>query len=287
VIEIRGFFCYCVDVSRPDSIPDLSIIAPAHNEEDNVRPLIEGINAALADVDIHYEILIVDDGSTDATADRLLELMQQFSALRVIRLCEPPPGAGHGQSAAFHAGIRASRGDLIVMMDADLQNEPSDIPQMLETLKEQQADMVQGDRSRNRRDNFVRHFSSWTGRFFRRLILGDTIRDTGCSLRIMKREVALALPLQFRGLHRFIPLTARQLGFVVVEAAVEHHPRTAGESKYGIWNRAIPGLMDCFAVRWMHRRRRPVGYTMITPSDDHAQDAPRPRESAPLEKASP
>jgi hypothetical protein len=123
--------------------------------------------------------------------------------------------------------------------------------------------MVQGDRTAARRDGVVRRASSWVGRCFRRLLLGDTIRDTGCSLRVMKREVARALPLEFRGAHRFIPFTARQLGFRVAEVPVRHRARTAGRGKYGIHNRAIPGLFDCFAMRWMRSRRRGVRYEEI------------------------
>jgi dolichol-phosphate mannosyltransferase len=129
---------------------------------------------------------------------------------------------------------------------------------MIELLDERGVDFVQGDRSANRRDNLVRRASSWVGRFFRRLILGDSIRDTGCSLRVMKREVAFHLPLEFRGMHRFIPVTARQLGYTVIEMPAAHRPRIAGVAKYGVWNRAIPGLVDCFAVRWMRGRRRPT-----------------------------
>ncbi|MHC4218599.1 MAG: glycosyltransferase family protein [Planctomycetota bacterium] len=134
---------------------------------------------------------------------------------------------------------------------------------MVERISDDRADMVQGDRSADRRDSMVRRVSSWVGRFFRRTLLGDTIRDTGCSLRVMKRPVALALPLEYRGAHRFIPFTARELGFRVVEMPVHHRARTAGRTKYGIRNRAIPGLVDCFAMRWMRNRRRGVRYEEV------------------------
>ena len=245
---------------NPPSNPDirLSVVAPAHDEQDNVQPLIEQITAALDECAVESEIIIVDDGSTDDTGRRLRDLLQQYNRLRVLRMLETPPGTGNGQSAAFHAGFRAARGQLIAVLDADLQNDPADIPAMLRTLEETGADMIQGDRSHARRDTLVRRVSSIIGRLFRRILLGDTIRDTGCSLRLMKREVALQLPLQFKGMHRFIPVTARQLGYTVVETPVNHRPRIAGQAKYGIWNRALPGLLDCFAVRWMRNRRRPV-----------------------------
>jgi glycosyltransferase involved in cell wall biosynthesis len=236
----------------------LSVVAPAHNEEENVRPLVGEIVAALDGLELAYEIIIVNDGSTDRTQEILLDLLGEHPQLRVIRMARTPPGRGNGQSAAFHAGFREARGDLIALLDADLQNDPADIPAMLRRMRETGADVVQGDRSAARQDNLVRRASSWVGRFFRRRLLGDTIRDTGCSLRILRRAVALDLPLQFRGMHRFIPITARQLGYTVVEMPVNHRPRISGEPKYGIWNRAFCGIPDCLAVRWMHNRRRPV-----------------------------
>lgn len=256
--------------------PELSIVAPAHNEQDNVGALIDEIVAAVEPLGIDYEIVIVDDGSIDGTASVLREKLGSCRRLRVIRMADTPPGRGNGQSAAFHAGFRAARGEMIAVLDADLQNDPADISAMLELMRRTGADMVQGDRSHARRDSLVRRVSSLMGRGFRRWLLHDTIRDTGCSLRLMRREVALALPLEFRGMHRFIPVTARQLGYAVVEMPVRHRPRTAGIAKYGIWNRALPGLIDCLAVRWMRSRRRPVGSIELTASPSSGQaDATR------------
>ena len=245
----------------------LTVIAPAHNEEDNVAPLVEQLHQALSDLPGGFEVVVVDDGSTDATRRHLLEAAAHHPWLRVLAMTDTPPGRGNGQSAAFKAGIAQARGELIALIDADLQNDPADLPAMVGLLEEQNADFVQGDRSANRRDNVVRRASSWIGRFFRRLILADTIRDTGCSLRVMKREIAERLPLEFRGMHRFIPVTARQLGYTVIETPVRHRPRVAGEAKYGIWNRALPGLIDCFAVRWMRGRRRPTSFIEVDAHD--------------------
>jgi dolichol-phosphate mannosyltransferase len=236
----------------------LSVVAPAHNERDNLRRLVYEIAAALDPLGIQYEIVVIDDGSTDDTPSVLRELMTRYRRLRAFRMLETPAGRGNGQSAAFHAGFRACRGDLIAVLDADCQNDPADIPAMLEMLRASGADLVQGDRSHARRDPLVRRVSSMVGRAFRRMLLADTVRDTGCSLRLMRRNVALAIPLEFRGMHRFIPITARHLGYKVIETSVNHRPRTAGVAKYGVWNRAIPGLIDCFAMRWMRNRRRPV-----------------------------
>ncbi len=281
-----------IALSRPSGQPRITIVAPAHDEQDNIARLVDEVERAggtLAralggDTD-EFEFVIVDDGSTDETRGRAAALARTRPWLRVIALERTPPGRGNGQSAAFHAGFRAARAPLIAVLDADLQNDPADLPGMLDVMRRERADLVQGDRSANRRDNLIRRINSRIGRLFRGLILGDTIRDTGCSLRIMKREVALALPLEFRGMHRFIPVTARQLGFKVVETSVRHRARNAGQTKYGlgIVQRAIPGLIDCFAVRWMRGRRRPVEAIEVpvdesgpTPPIGRQQEAPAP-----------
>lgn len=255
----------------------LSVVAPAHNERDNVAALVEEVGKAapataqaLGGAPDSFEFVLVDDGSTDDTRTLALELAASRPWLRVITMTQTPPGKGNGQSAAFHAGFRAAHGRMIAVLDADLQNDPNDLPAMARLLREKNADMVQGDRSANRRDNAVRRVGSVVGRTFRRWILADTIRDTGCSLRLLKREIALAIPLQYKGMHRFIPVTARHLGYTVLEMPVTHRPRTAGETKYGmgITQRALPGLVDCFAVRWMRSRRRPVEAAEATPSTE-------------------
>src|SRR5262245_41038979 len=247
---------------------DLTVVAPAHDEQDNIEPLVRQIDAALASTGMAFEAVIVDDGSTDGTRARVQALMASRPWLRCIAMTRTPPGRGNGQSAAFHAGFRAARGDLIAVLDADLQNDPADIPAMVNRLREAAADLVQGDRSHARQDHFIRLAGSWVGRTFRRCLLGDTIRDTGGSLRVMKREVALRLPLEFRGMHRFIPVTAAHMGFKVVEMPVSHRARTAGRSKYGmgIVQRALPGLHDLFAVRWMQSRRRPTTCIEVGPA---------------------
>ncbi|GJQ29196.1 MAG: glycosyl transferase [Phycisphaerae bacterium] len=243
------------------------MVAPAHNEEANIDALVAQIGDAMSASGLSFEAVIVDDGSTDGTRAKVRALMPTRPWLRCIAMTRTPPGKGNGQSAAFHAGFRAARGSLIAVLDADLQNDPAEIPAMVARLRDAGADLVQGDRSHARRDNAVRKVGSLVGRLFRRWLLGDTIRDTGCSLRVMKREVALALPLEFRGMHRFIPVTARHLGYTVVEMPVTHRPRVAGETKYGmgIVQRALPGLRDLFAVRWMRSRRRPTTSEDVTP----------------------
>lgn len=253
------------DQSNPDielSNIELTVLAPAHNEEENVDLLIEEVGAAIEPLGITFEFIIVDDGSTDSTEAKTIAQQTARPWVRCVSMTNTPTGSGNGQSAAFHAGFRAANGRLIATLDADLQNDPADLPAMLKLLASSGADFVQGDRSaiRSQGDAKIRQFGSWVGRKFRLIILADTITDTGCSLRIMKREIALRLPLEFKGAHRFIPATARHMGYTVVEMPVNHRNRHAGEPKYGmgITKRALPGLIDLFAIRWMRSRRRPV-----------------------------
>ncbi len=180
---------------------ELSVVAPAHNEEENIEPLVQRVGAALTPLGIPFECIVVDDGSTDSTRARIVALMEggRHPWLRCVAMSDTPPGKGNGQSAAFFAAFRAARGRLIATLDADLQNDPADIPAMLELMRERSADFVQGDRSRNRRDNAVRRVGSIVGRAFRRLLLDDSIRDTGCSLRVFKREIRRADPADVPG----------------------------------------------------------------------------------------
>lgn len=270
--------CCSADSQRGggEGLLDLSVVAPAHNEEDNIAGLVEETDRALSATSLRWELLIVDDGSTDRTRAVVQSLMPGRPWLRCIAMQQTPPGRGNGQSAAFHAGIRAARGSFIATIDADLQNDPADLPLMMDLLRREGADFVQGDRSRNRKDSWFKRFSSVIGRTFRRMLLGDRVRDTGCSLRVMRREIALAVPLQFKGMHRFVPVTARQMGYKLVEMDVRHRARTAGKTKYGFGvGRAFPGLMDCFAVRWMNKRRRPVA------SAEVASEAAKPAVESP------
>ncbi len=269
MLPARETYPLGVPSPTPTSI-ELSIVTPAHNEEGNIAALVGEIERTCANGGLAFELIVVDDGSTDATRARAIEAARSRPWVRVIAMSSTPPGRGCGQSAAFAAGFVAARGRLIATMDADLQNDPADLPAMLDLLERSGADVVQGDRSRSRQDNWMRRRTSAVGRLFRRLILGDRVRDTGCSLRVMKRQVALALPLNLRGMHRFIPVTARDLGYRVVEMPVAHRHRSAGETKYGkagILKRAIPGLVDCFAVRYMRSRRTPTGAVELSAAE--------------------
>ncbi len=245
----------------PAAPPVLSIVVPALNEEDNVGPLVDEVQQTLDPAGITFELIIVDDGSTDATLPRLRELAQSRPWLRVLHRAQP-----RGQSSAMAAGVRAACGKCVAFLDADLQNDPADLPRMLARYDAGDADLVQGDRSHNRRDTPIRRLSSWVGRTARRLILADTVRDTGCSSRVLRADFAKQLPLQFKGMHRFIPAYTRMLGGRIVEVPVNHRPRIAGVAKYGMLNRAFVGLIDCFAMRWMNKRHRDTRVTEITPT---------------------
>jgi dolichol-phosphate mannosyltransferase len=250
-----------------DTSIELSIISPAHNEQGNISGLLDDVEEAMSGENARFEMILVNDGSTDDTASVMAREAAARPWLRCYAMANTPVGSGGGQSAAFRAGLCLARGSTIALLDADRQNDPCDLPAMLNAMADASADMVQGDRSANRQDSWVRRATSWVGRSFRRAMLGDSIRDTGCSLRVFRREVGLALPLQYNGMHRFIPFYARQLGFRVVEFPVAHRPRVSGEPKYGIRNRALPGLRDLFAVRWMRTRLRDTEAYPIEPLD--------------------
>jgi len=252
-----------------DHAPTLSIVVPALDEQDNVGPLVEQVESAVRGAGVDAELIVVDDGSGDATPQRLAELAAGRPWLRVLRR-----ERRQGQSSAMFAGIHTARGAYIATLDADLQNDPAELTGMLERLRAEGAGLVQGDRSRARKDNAVRRYASVVGRLVRRWLLGDHVRDTGCSSRVMTAAIARRLPLQFKGMHRFIPAYAAVLGAKIVEVPVNHRPRHSGTTKYGLGllNRGAAGLADTFAVRWMSNRARDTSATETTgsaaPEDD-------------------
>lgn len=227
--------------------PDLSVVFPVYNEEENIPILLREIAAALDGKGWTYEIVAVDDGSTDRSLAVLRELHAQYPTLRVLTFEK-----NSGQTAALDAAWRAARGRLVVSLDADLQNDPADIPAMMKKLEETASDMVIGVRV-NRQDTWSRRMQSRIGNGVRNWITGDSITDTGCSLKLVKREAIDRVHL-FTGMHRFLPTLVRHAGYRVVEMPVNHRARQFGQSKYGAMNRAFRGLADCFAVRWMGAR---------------------------------
>ncbi|NOT28955.1 MAG: glycosyltransferase family 2 protein [Planctomycetes bacterium] len=223
---------------------ELSLVVPAFDEEPNLRLLYERIVAVFG-ARPSWELVLVDDGSRDGTGKVMREL-----ALADPRVVAVFFEKNCGQTAALAAGVREARGSRIATLDADLQNDPADLPALLALLEGHDA--VVGYRLR-RRDTFVRRASSRFANWVRNRISGDRIRDTGCSLKVFRAEALRAIPW-FEGMHRFLPTLLRYQGFRVIEAPVGHHPRHAGQSKYGIQNRAWRAFKDLLAVRWMRTR---------------------------------
>ncbi len=220
-------------------------MVPAYNERENLAPLLNEITSALAGRS--YEVIIVDDGSTDGTLEALKAMRAQFPQLRILAF-----ERNAGQTAAFAAGFRAARAPVVITLDADMQNDPADIPRLVETLRESGATAVAGFRA-TRRDTPWRRLQSRIANAVRNRLNGEVIRDTGCSLKAFRTDAVRTLPL-FAGMHRFLPTLIKMQGGTVTEIPVGHRPRRHGVTKYGMWNRVLRSLVDAFAVRWMQRR---------------------------------
>jgi dolichol-phosphate mannosyltransferase len=227
--------------------PDLSVVFPVYNEEENIPILLDEIARALDGRGWSYEIVAVDDGSTDRSLAVLREQRAKHPTLRVLAFEK-----NSGQTAALDAAWRAARGTYVVSLDADLQNDPADIPKMMDALRDSGADMIIGVRV-NRHDTWSRKMQSRIGNGVRNWITRDRITDTGCSLKLVRRDAVQRVTL-YTGMHRFLPTLVRMQGFKVIEMPVNHRPRQFGVSKYGAMNRAFRGLADCLAVRWMSKR---------------------------------
>ena len=221
--------------------PVVSVIVPLFNEEENVSILQSELNATLGGID--HEIIFVDDGSVDRTVERIVAGQN----IRVIRF-----GKNAGQSAAIYAGLEAARGAIAVLIDGDLQNDPTDIPRLLAEI-DRGADLVCGYRAQ-RKDTLVKRLTSRIANFVRSRFTKDGVRDTGCTLKAMRCECANVL-VPFKGMHRFIPALVKAAGYRLVEIPVNHRPRRFGHSKYGLGNRALRATIDMFGVRWLLSRR--------------------------------
>ena len=219
----------------------VSIVVPVFNEEENVPILQSELRDALAGVD--HEIIFVDDGSTDRGAEQI----ENAPNVRILRF-----ERNTGQSAALYAGIQAARGQTIVMIDSDLQNDPADIPRLLEEIS-RGADLVCGYRAQ-RKDTLGKRLTSRIANLVRSRFTKDHVRDTGCTLKAMRRECATAL-VPFKGMHRFIPALIKGAGYRLVEIPVNHRPRRFGQTKYGLGSRAFRATIDMFGVRWLLSRR--------------------------------
>ena len=225
--------------------PWLSVVVPVRDEEASLEPLHRELDAALASVAGGSELLFVDDGSRDASLARLLDIAQKDPRVRVLEL-----DGRYGQTAALDAGFHAARGEVVVTLDADLQNDPAEIPKLLARLDD--ADVVNGVRT-ERRDDWLRRASSRIANAVRNRATRESVTDVGCSLRAMRVEYLRRVKL-YRGMHRFLPTLLRLEGARVVEVPVSHRPRRHGASKYGIRDRLWAGLADLLAVRWMQSR---------------------------------
>ncbi len=229
--------------------PEISVVVPLHNEGPNVQPLARKIFEALRDEKRSFELILVDDRSSDETWQEILTARRADSRVRALR-----HQTQSGQRAALWTGFQASRGEVIATLDGDLQNDPADLPRMLAQLAT--CDMVCGVRM-GRKDTAIRRLSSIIARLARKIVLGVDFRDSGCNLRVLKRPVLKLLPL-FDGFHRFVPILAHGGGAVVKEMPVTHHPRVAGVSKYGIRNRLGRGVSTLALVRRYLKGQKPA-----------------------------
>lgn len=220
---------------------DLSLVIPLYNEEENVVRLVEEVCGVLAGR--NFELLLVDDGSSDATVAKI----PQRPDVRVVEFAK-----NAGQSAAMYAGVYLAKGRIIALMDGDLQNDPADLPKLLDEI-DKGYDLVCGFRAK-RKDTTFKRIQSRIANFVRSRFTGDGVRDTGCSLKAMRRECREAL-VPFKGMHRFIPALIKGMGYKITELPVNHRPRVAGVSKYGFGNRALQATRDMFGVKWLLSRQ--------------------------------
>ncbi|MCS6970312.1 MAG: glycosyltransferase family 2 protein [Planctomycetota bacterium] len=231
----------------PDDIL-ISVVIPVKDEEASIPELAAEIGAAFSGQSYAWEAVWVDDGSRDASRARMQELPPPHRWIALDR--------NHGQSAAFMAGFRAARGLWVGTLDGDGQNDPADLPRQLAYALEHGVDMVNGIRAQ-RRDAWHRRLLSRLGNGIRNWLTGYTVRDVGCSTRVVRREALLELPF-FHGMHRFLPTLVAMKGYRIAEIPVNHRPRRRGRSKYGFWNRAPAAASDLFGVRWLQSRNRNV-----------------------------
>ena len=226
--------------------PEISIVVPLFNEADSVAILQQEIAAAFAGRE--YELILVDDGSTDATRERI----QRGERVRVIEFRKQA-----GQSAALYAGMRVARGAHLGLLDGDLQNDPADLAKLLAERVKTGVDLVCGYRE-NRQDTWSKRAAARVANAVRSRFVGDGVRDTGCTLKVMRRECFAAL-IPFQGMHRFIPALVKGAGFTLSEMPVQHRARRYGVSKYGVANRAFRATLDMFGIRWFLARRFAAG----------------------------
>ena len=248
-------------VDLPSSETAVSIVVPVRNEADNILPLIEEITAALSGRR-DYEIIYVNDGSTDATAERLAEAMKRWPNIRQLR-----HAVSTGQSAAVRSGVRAARGAIVATLDGDGQNNPAFLPELIAAVEKGAGVGLAAGQRVGRKDTGFKKFQSRVANAVRSNILRDGTRDTGCGLKAFRREVFLMMPY-FDGLHRFLPALVRREGFGVAYVDVVDRPRRSGVSNYGFFDRLWIGIMDLAGVWWLIRRKKPTPeVTEVMPHD--------------------
>ena len=226
----------------------LSVVVPVRNEQDNLQGLIGEICAVLNGV-IDYEIIYVDDGSTDDTLSRLKPMRLQYPQLRIMHHAK-----SCGQSTAIRTGVKAASGDWVATLDGDGQNDPADIPKLLAAL-EQGVELVSGNRRNSRRDLWIKRISSVIANGVRSKLLDDNTPDTGCGLKLFPRDAFMDLPY-FDHMHRFLPALIKRRGGKIISVTVNHRPREHGKSNYGTIDRLLVGIVDLFGVTWLQRRAK-------------------------------
>lgn len=227
--------------------PDVSVVIPSHNERDNLPTLVDEILAAEKASGRRFEIVVVDDQSSDDSWSVLLKLAARHPQIAAHRMEKQS-----GQSAALSAGFDLAKGAIVVTMDADLQNDPSDVPKMLKVLESGEADCAIGWR-RDRRDPLSKKVISKVANGVRNWMTSEVVKDTGCGLKAFRRE-CLTKIARFNGMHRFFPTLVKMHGYTVAEIPVNHRPRTQGKTHYNIFNRFLRPMADLLAVRWLQKR---------------------------------
>jgi glycosyltransferase involved in cell wall biosynthesis len=226
---------------------EFSVVVPVYNEIGCLEPLVERVRGALDSSGVDWELVLVDDGSTDGSGEKMDELSATDNRIRILHF-----EANRGQTAGLDAGFRHARGRTIGLLDADLQTFPEDLPQLLHILQEENLDAVVGIRA-DRKDTGWRKFSSWFANGVRNKLTREDIVDTGCPIKVFRAEAIRSVKL-FTGMHRFLPTLLRMEGFSVRQVPVRHASRLTGSSKYGTLDRAFSGLRDALGVRWMQDR---------------------------------
>ena len=235
---------------------EISIVIPVYNEEGNIRPLVSSLLGVMKAIGKEYEIIFVNDGSTDSSGQILTEIANDHNNITIINFVK-----NYGLTSALDAGFKAAAGDFIVTLDADLQNDPADIPLLLDKTKH--FDMVYGWRH-DRNDPWIKLLSSKVANFVRNKLSNEEVKDSACTLKVFRKDCFNKIKL-YRGLHRFLPTLFRMEGFSVTEVKVRHNPRKSGKSKFNIRNRILGSFIDLLVIIWM--KKRLLNYKTMTSSE--------------------